>query len=666
MKQSKENKTPDWDLNDLKEALKDLKKNKASDALGHINELYKPQVAGSDLKLALLKLMNNIKQQQIFPHALEACNITSIFKNKGSKTDFDNYRGIFRVIILRSILERLIYNDEYTNIDENLTDANVGARKKRNIRDNLFVINAIMNSAKRGVKEALDVCAYDAEKCFDALWTYECVNDLYEAGLQNDKLSLLFEINQVAQVAIKTPHGMTKRVTIPNIIMQGTVWGSLNCTTTMDKFAKKVYNNDELLYKYRGEVSVPPLQMVDDILTVQKCGSTSSAMNDQVNAFIEQKKLKLSVKKCVKIHIGAKCKECEKLLIHKEDMKEAHEVKYLGDMINDNGRPNSTILKRITRGYAIVGTIFAFLNDLPLGNKRIQVGLELRQAWLKNGILFNSEVWHSVSNTQIENLMAIDKYLLRGLIGAHAKVPLEHLYLELAALPLSYVISARRMIYLQTILKRSDEEVTKQVYKCQKKSPVPGDWCNLLKEDFDKINMHLTDEQIEEMPEKDYKRLIRLKTREAAFVYLQSLKESHDKVMINEYMDMKSPQSYITSRSLTNTEKSILFALRSQSIRGIKMNFPNMYSENSLCPMCERSPDTQQHLPVCTVLTNILPNKKHMDYTHINGSLEEQRDYVQVYKCYLELRDELIESSDSACLPGLHTGPMRPLAASRG
>ena len=96
------------------------------------------------------------------------------------------------------------------------------------------------------------------------------------------------------------------------------------------------------------------------------------------------------------------------------------------------------------------------------------------------------------------------------------------------------------------------------------------------------------------------------------------------------------------------------------------MNFPNMYSENSLCPMCERSPDTQQHLPLCTVLTNILPNKKHMDYTHINGSLEQQREYVQVYKRYLELRHELMESINSRSLPGLHTGPMRPLAASRG
>ena len=402
-------------------------------------------------------------------------------------------------MIFRSILERLIYNDEYNTIDQNLTDANVGARKKRNIRDNLFVIYAIMNSVKRGNKESLDVCAYDAEKCFDALWTYECVNDLFEAGLQNDKLSLLFIINQNAQVAIKTSHGMTRRVTIPNIIMQGTVWGSLNCTTTMDKFAKMVYLNKTLLYKYKGQVDVPPLQMVDDILTVQKCGSTSSAMNDSVNAFIEQKKLKLSVKKCIKVHIGQKCSDCEKLLVHEEDMQEAHEVKYLGDMLNNNCKPNSTIAQRITRGYAIVGTIFAFLNDLPLGSKRIQVGLELRQSWLLNGILCNSEVWHSISKQSIENLEAIDKYLLRGLVGAHAKVPLEHMYLELAVLPLTYVMSARRMIYLQTILKRPNEELIKRVYMCQKESPVAGDWCNIVKEDFDKISMHMTDHQIENM-----------------------------------------------------------------------------------------------------------------------------------------------------------------------
>ena len=115
---------------------------------------------------------------------------------------------------------------------------------------------------------------------------WSCVIDIYEAGFKNDKLPLLFKMNQSAQVAVRTSAGMTKRETITNIIRQGTVWGSLLCAATTDKLAKRVYNEGELLYKNKGEVDVPPMEMVDDILTLQKCGSASEAMNAEVNAFI--------------------------------------------------------------------------------------------------------------------------------------------------------------------------------------------------------------------------------------------------------------------------------------------------------------------------------------------------------------------------------------------
>ena len=88
-------------------------------------------------------------------------------------------------------------------------------------------------------EEASDVGAYDTEKCFD-------LYDLYKAGLKNNKLTLLFEMNQSAQVAVKTAHGMTERVNIENIIMQGTTWGSLLCTATIDKCAKLVYSKEDL------------------------------------------------------------------------------------------------------------------------------------------------------------------------------------------------------------------------------------------------------------------------------------------------------------------------------------------------------------------------------------------------------------------------------------
>ena len=62
-----------------------------------------------------------------------------------------------------------------------------------------------MNSVISGYEDSLDICPYDIEKCFDSLWTHECVNDLYEAGMTSDKLPLIFKMNNNANVAIKRP-----------------------------------------------------------------------------------------------------------------------------------------------------------------------------------------------------------------------------------------------------------------------------------------------------------------------------------------------------------------------------------------------------------------------------------------------------------------------------
>ena len=121
------NLTPPWTMSNLEKVLKHLKKDKSrySRYSRYSNEIFRPEVAGDDLQLAILKLMNKIKQEQIYPDCLEICNISSIWKKKGSRNDFDCYRGIFRLTIFRSILDRLIYNDEYSIIDSNLADFNV-------------------------------------------------------------------------------------------------------------------------------------------------------------------------------------------------------------------------------------------------------------------------------------------------------------------------------------------------------------------------------------------------------------------------------------------------------------------------------------------------------------------------------------------------------------
>ena len=271
---------------------------------------------------------------------------------------------------------------------------------------------------------------------------------------------------------VKTPLGITRRFSIKNIVLQGTVWGSPMCIATTDKLDKKVYDEKEHLYKYKGEVDVPPLEMVDDILTLQNCGLASEAINNQVNNFIEQRKLTLGQKKCVKIHVGKKCNSCDKLNVHEKVMKEANQVKYLGDIVNENGKPKATIVER---AYGICAQIFSLLKDIPLGSYRVRIGLELRQSWLINGILFNSEVWHNLNDSDIEQFVEVDKYLLKGLISAHDKTSIEHLNLETAAFPNPSILTSRKLIYLKQILDREEEEITKKIYRCQTKNPVPGD-----------------------------------------------------------------------------------------------------------------------------------------------------------------------------------------------
>ena len=192
------------------------------------------------------------EQEQSIPEAMKLCNISSIWKRKGPKNNYESYRGIFRITVLRNILDRIIYNDEYPKIDTHLSDCNVGGRKGRSVRKNIFLLNAILNSKRRGNKEAHDAQVYDVSQCFDALWLQECINALYEAGLTNNKLNLLFITNSSAEVAVKTPTGLSDRENIMNIVMQGSVWANMCCVILLDRLGKLAYNNPTLLYYYKN------------------------------------------------------------------------------------------------------------------------------------------------------------------------------------------------------------------------------------------------------------------------------------------------------------------------------------------------------------------------------------------------------------------------------
>ena len=207
--------------------------------------------------------------------------------------------------------------------------------------------------------------------------------------------------------------------------MQGIVNAGLLCTGSLDKLAKMVYQDKPLVYLYKGVAEVPPLEMVDDVLTISKCSATSVAMNATVNAFMENKKLTLSKDKCNVQHVGKLQGKCFTHKVHNEIMHQVDSTKYLGDIIHKNGKLASNMSNRLAKGVASLSIIQAILQDIPLGKHRIEIGLDLRKALFLNSVLFNSEVWHNFKDADIAEIKLIDNQILRFICSAQAKTPVE-------------------------------------------------------------------------------------------------------------------------------------------------------------------------------------------------------------------------------------------------
>ena len=152
--------TEDWTEEEVVKVLKSLKNNKAKDPLGLVNELFKPPVAGADLIKSLTIIMNNIKKDNSIPELFRMKNISPVYKNKGSRNDLINDRGIFNCTVITNILQKLLYLRNYDQIDDILSDSNVGSRKNKNIRNHIFVLGGIMNEALQS-KSNIDILVND-------------------------------------------------------------------------------------------------------------------------------------------------------------------------------------------------------------------------------------------------------------------------------------------------------------------------------------------------------------------------------------------------------------------------------------------------------------------------------------------------------------------------
>ena len=125
----------------------------------------------------------------------------------------------------------------------------------------------------------------------------------------------------------------------------------------------------------------------------------------------------------------------------------------------------------------------------------MEIGLKLRQAMLINGIMYNSEAWQGIQEKDISLLEKVDESLLRGVISAHPKIPIEALYLETKSVPIRFILASRRIKYLHTSLQRDETELVRKVFEAQRNYPSPGDFIEIVRKDCESIGLEMSEKE---------------------------------------------------------------------------------------------------------------------------------------------------------------------------
>ena len=485
-------KSEPWDMKNLEKALKSLKKNKARDPNGWTNDIFKEGVAGENLKMSILKLFNKIKNENFIPEFMRKADITTLYKGKGEKSNLDNERGIFIVPVFRSLIMKLIYQEIYEIIDKSMSESQIGSRRGKNIRNHVWILNSIVSdilSTKK--KNPVDIQIYDYKQCFDGLWLEECLNDIYSGGLKDDKLNLVHNANSLVNIVVKTPVGKTDQTSIKDVVIQGDVFAPLLCSKQIDRFGKECLEANKYTYLYKGEVKIPPLAMVDDILAISECGFKSTMVNSFLNCKTSTKKLQFGGNKCKKMHIGKQLEDfkCHPIFVGnwkeedsnditgehvvndiflgKVEMEDTEEEKYLGDIISKDGRNLKNIKARVNKGKSIVKRILDILDSMPFGKLYFQVAILLRNSLLVSSVLCNSETWFNLNKAELELLESVDLMLMRNLLRTTKSTQKEMFYLELGIIPLREIIKQRRLNFLHYILSQDEDSIMFNVFEKQ-------------------------------------------------------------------------------------------------------------------------------------------------------------------------------------------------------
>ena len=169
----------------------------------------------------------------------------------------------------------------------------------------------------------------------------------------------------------------------------------------------------------------------------------------------------------------------------------------------------------------------------------------------------------------------------------------------------------RKAIFLQYILKQEKTSMVYQVFEATHKNPIKNDFVKTCERYLNILNIKLSFQEIENMSEWSFKKLVKTKTKEAGFKYLLAEKEKQSKISNIVYKSL-GLQEYFVGGYCNIKLSKLIFKARSKML-DIKLQRKWKY-EDKLCIGCKTNDESGDEILACKNLSDENVVTKPMNY----------------------------------------------------
>ena len=214
--------------------------------------------------------------------------------------------------------------------------------------------------------------------------------------------------------------------------------------------------------------------------------------------------------------------------------------------------------------------------------------------------------------------------------------------MELGIYPMKFEIMKLSIVFLQYILKQEESSMIFQVLKATLENPTKNDFIKTCTGYLKILDIKLSFQEMKEMSEWSFKKLVKNRTEKAAFKYLINEKVKQSKIANVQY-DRLEIQDYLNSGQCSIKMARLIFKARSQTL-DIKTQRKWKYSD-LVCIGCKSKEESGQEIMTCEILNNENRTAIHpINYSAFYGrNMSERMKAAILIKNGLKQRQLILE-----------------------